>query len=700
MFGHSPSQTGALLQYSKGGPEGDVEAVGLLGHEAVGGVAVTDMAAEFENFAVAQFPERPAALRAGEPGGGAVQFAGDQCFAAQFRHVLLGFAALQHLLTSLGDGLPCQPLEYGRHLFNPKNVIDGNVLNGAFRHTGQGRFLRILHDHGAAELFDEAGADGPVIQSAGKDQGDDPRAMASGGGAKQRIDRRPEPVFFGAAGGAQVMALEQQVTVAWGNVDASVADRPPIHGVLGGKSSFSAEQLRQHAAAVRRRMDDDEQRRRQIGGKTTDQFQQGLNSPRRGPDDDDVVSCHQWNRKHGHYRHRDPVAGTAVLGWFSICDLQFAIEDNRCRANRKSQIANRKSALTPTLSQKEKENPLLAGRAYTLDESAMSKSLAIHWKQLHGDHFAGSRVMITGGAGFIGSHLAETLVELGAQVLVLDDLSGGSRDNLRSFAPVEFVHGSILNYDLVAQCTNGCRYVFHQAALGSVPRSVEEPRLYADVNIIGTLNVLEAARKANVQRLMFAASSSAYGENPVPWVETLPPMPKSPYAATKLAGEGLVRAWAASYGLDSACLRYFNIFGPRQNANSAYAAVIAAFAKALLSRERPVIYGDGTQSRDFTYVANVVHANLLAARHEQPLRGEVINVGCGGQISINDLAAAMADAMGRPDHKPLYEAERPGDIKHSFADLTRAKEVLGYGPIVNFEAGLEQTFNWYKSAQE
>ena len=330
----------------------------------------------------------------------------------------------------------------------------------------------------------------------------------------------------------------------------------------------------------------------------------------------------------------------------------------------------------------------------------MSDALSINWKHLHGDHFSGSRVLITGGAGFIGSHLAEALVQLGAQVIVLDDLSGGTRDNLRSFSPVEFVHGSILNFDLVAQCTSGCRWVFHQAALGSVPRSVEEPRLYTDVNIIGTLNVLEAARKANVQRLMFAASSSTYGENPVPWIETLPPMPKSPYAATKLAGEGLVRAWAASYGLDTVSLRYFNIFGPRQNANSAYAAVIAAFAKALLEARRPTIYGDGTQSRDFTFVANVVHANLLAARREHALRGEVINVGCGGQISINQLASAMADALTRPDLTPVYEGERLGDIKHSFADLARAKEMLGYRQIVNFEAGLEQTIKWYKSAQE
>ena len=328
----------------------------------------------------------------------------------------------------------------------------------------------------------------------------------------------------------------------------------------------------------------------------------------------------------------------------------------------------------------------------------MSESIALDWKSLHGDYFAGSAAVVTGGAGFIGSHLAEALTQLGARVVVLDDLSGGSRDNLRSFGPVEFVHGSILDRDLLARCMEGCRSVFHLAALGSVPRSVEEPRLFNDVNTNGTLNVLEAARGANVPRVMFAASSSVYGENSVPWAETLPPMPKSPYAATKLAGEGLMRAYANSYGVDTVSLRYFNIFGPRQNANSAYAAVIAAFAKALLAGERPVIYGDGEQSRDFTFVANVVHANLLAARRQQPFHGEVINVGCGGRISVNDLAAAMADALGRADRKPLHEPQRPGDIKHSFADLTRATDLLGYRPVIAFQPGLEQTIAWYQSA--
>jgi nucleoside-diphosphate-sugar epimerase len=318
------------------------------------------------------------------------------------------------------------------------------------------------------------------------------------------------------------------------------------------------------------------------------------------------------------------------------------------------------------------------------------------WGKLHGSHFRGARALVTGGAGFIGSHLTEALVSLGATAVVIDNLNGGSRQNLQGFAPVEFVEASILDQDELARCAKGCRYVFHLAALGSVPASVERPREYQQVNADGTLNVLEAARAAGAQRVMFSASSSAYGENDVPWIETMPPMPKSPYAATKLAGEGLLRAYSASYGLDAASLRYFNIFGPRQNANSAYAAVIAAFAKAILGGKNPIIYGDGEQSRDFTYVDNAVHANLLAARHESAIAGEVINVGCGHRISVNDLARLVAKILNRPGLKPQHLPERAGDIKHSFADLARARKVLGYEPVMGFEQGLATTLQWYK----
>jgi UDP-glucose 4-epimerase len=319
------------------------------------------------------------------------------------------------------------------------------------------------------------------------------------------------------------------------------------------------------------------------------------------------------------------------------------------------------------------------------------------WRDLHGEAFNGARVLITGGAGFIGSHLAEALVTLGASVAVIDDLSGGDRENLESFGPVDFFEGSILDRDLLEGCTSGCRYVFHLAALGSVPRSVREPRLYHEVNVTGTLNVLEAARAAGVARVMFAASSSAYGDNPVPWIESMPSLPKSPYAATKVAGEALMRAWSGSYGVDTAPLRYFNIFGPRQNANSAYAAVIAAFAKAVLGGRRPVIFGDGEQSRDFTFVHNAVHANLLAARRAELIAGTVINVGCGGRVSVNDLARQVARILERPELTAVHEPDRAGDLKHSFADLARGRQILDYRPIVDFETGLRQTLAWYNA---
>ena len=325
------------------------------------------------------------------------------------------------------------------------------------------------------------------------------------------------------------------------------------------------------------------------------------------------------------------------------------------------------------------------------------------WQSLHSDSFSGLRVLVTGGAGFIGSHLSEALVRLGAHVVVLDDLSGGDTENFESFATdagnrFRFVEGSILDEDVLAQCVDGCRYVFHQAALGSVPRSVAEPRLFQEVNVTGTLNVLEASRAAGVGRVVFAGSSSAYGDSEtLPKIETMPPLPKSPYAANKLACEHLMRAYAASYGLDTAVLRYFNIFGSRQNANSAYAAVIAAFAKALHADQHPVIFGDGLQSRDFTYVDNAVHANLLAARRDETVGGEVINVACGLRVDVNELAALMAEMMDKPHLTAVHEPDRAGDVKHSLAELSRAESVLGYKPIVDFRDGLRATVAWYQS---
>ena len=323
----------------------------------------------------------------------------------------------------------------------------------------------------------------------------------------------------------------------------------------------------------------------------------------------------------------------------------------------------------------------------------------MNWPSLHDDFFRGSRALVTGGAGFIGSHLSHALAELGAKVVVIDDLSGGSKENLAPGA--EFIEASILDGRAVTRAVAGCRFVFHQAALGSVPKSIEEPRKYSDVNTTGTLNILESARVAGVQRVTFAASSSFYGDLAADQakVETMPANPRSPYAATKAAGEALMTAYACAYGLDTVSLRYFNIFGPRQNANSAYAAVIAAFAKAMLAGEPPTIFGDGSQSRDFTFVANAVQANLLAARSTTPLKGEVINVATGHSVTVNELAMKMSAIFGPSIKPPRYAPIRAGDVLHSLADITKAKSLLGYQPLVIFDEGLKQTVEWYRQNQ-
>ena len=317
------------------------------------------------------------------------------------------------------------------------------------------------------------------------------------------------------------------------------------------------------------------------------------------------------------------------------------------------------------------------------------------WRRLYGDAFKGKRVLVTGGAGFIGSHLVDALVQLFANVIVIDDLSSGRQQNIRSGA--ELIKKSVIDPSISPHFAN-IDYVFHQAAMASVPLSVEKPREFFEANVSGTINVLTAAARAKVKRVIFAASSSAYGDSEaLPKTESMPPIPLSPYAASKVAGEALMRAWANCYAIDTVSLRYFNIFGPRQSADSAYAAVIAAFAKSILAGKRPIIFGDGEQSRDFTYVDNAVHANLLAARSEKPLKGDILNVACAKRITLNQLATQIARILRRADLTPDHQPTRAGDVRHSLADLSRAQTTLGYTPIVPFDPGLELTLNWYST---
>lgn len=310
--------------------------------------------------------------------------------------------------------------------------------------------------------------------------------------------------------------------------------------------------------------------------------------------------------------------------------------------------------------------------------------------------FAGAGVLVTGGAGFIGSHLAWRLVELGARVRVLDDLSGGFAENLPDEADLSVA--SILDGDALRDAVNGCRYVFHEAAMVSVPESVEQPKRCADVNIVGTERVLEAARDAGVARVIFAASAAAYGGSPqLPSREDHAPDCCSPYAASKVAGELLMSAFGRCYDISTVSLRYFNIFGPRQNPDSAYAAAISAFTKALTVGKQPTIYGDGKQTRDFTYIDNVVHANLLAAACERRLQGEIMNIGTGKRISLLEVLEHMGRALG-VDSTPKFASERAGDVRHSVADITRARVLLAYEPIIDFAHGIKRTLSPIRSA--
>ena len=308
-------------------------------------------------------------------------------------------------------------------------------------------------------------------------------------------------------------------------------------------------------------------------------------------------------------------------------------------------------------------------------------------------NYHGRRVCVTGGAGFIGSHLCDALIERGAVVSVIDDLSNGLRSNLPS--ATRFIEGSLLDTSKLGEAIEGAEIVFHQAALASVPRSVKEPGLYFEVNARGTLEVLEAARRLGVKRIVYAASSSVYGDSTeLPKRETMQPLPLSPYASAKFAGEHFLRSYCHCFGLSGVSLRYFNIFGPRQRPDSPYAAVLPKFIDAMMNRKKPVVYGDGTQTRDFTYVANAVHANLLAGACEKPLRGESINIACGDSYSLLQLLNAVALHF---KNKPECEcaAPRVGEVHHSRASIDAARALIGYEPIVRFEDGLKQTIEWF-----
>lgn len=305
--------------------------------------------------------------------------------------------------------------------------------------------------------------------------------------------------------------------------------------------------------------------------------------------------------------------------------------------------------------------------------------------------------LVTGGAGFIGSNLVEALLAQGHRVRVLDNFSTGKRENLEPFLDrIELVTGSLAKFEYCQMAVEGVDYVLHQGALPSVPKSIELPIESNNANVTGTVDLLVAARDAGVKRVVFAASSSAYGNTEtLPKIETMPPSPLSPYALQKYAGELYMKIFYETYGLETVSLRYFNIFGPRQDPTSFYSAVIPKFITMLLKGEAPTIFGDGQQSRDFTYIENVVQANIKAATADRRSAGEVMNIACGERIDLNELAQVINDILGS-NIQPKYEPERRGDVKHSLADIGRAKELIGYEPTVKFAEGIRKTIEWYK----
>lgn len=305
------------------------------------------------------------------------------------------------------------------------------------------------------------------------------------------------------------------------------------------------------------------------------------------------------------------------------------------------------------------------------------------------------KYLVTGGAGFIGSNIVEELLKRGNEVKVLDNFATGKRENLKPFEKnIELVEGDIRSFHIVQQAVKGIDVILHQAALPSVPRSIKDPITSNEVNVVGTLNILEAAREHKVRRVVYASSSSVYGDNPeLPKHEGMMPNPLSPYAVSKLAGEKYCNVYSRLYGIETVALRYFNVFGPRQDPNSQYSAVIPLFIKAIMNDKQPTIFGDGTQSRDFTYVANVVEANILAATKEVE-SGFAMNCACHGQITLNELVTEVNKIL-KKDIKPIYAVPRQGDIKHSFANITLINKKINFEPIVSFIDGLNRTVDSY-----
>jgi nucleoside-diphosphate-sugar epimerase len=304
--------------------------------------------------------------------------------------------------------------------------------------------------------------------------------------------------------------------------------------------------------------------------------------------------------------------------------------------------------------------------------------------------------LVTGGAGFIGSHLVDKLIDLGITVRVIDNLSTGNKDNL-NLNKIEFIEDTLLNSDAVAQAVQDIEIIFHLAAMPSVPKSVKDPMKSHLNGAHTTMILLNQAIKTNVQRIVYSASSSAYGDTPtLPKLETMTPHPKSPYAATKLAAEYYMKSFAECYNIDTCSLRYFNIFGPRQDPNSPYSGVLAKFCMAYNNNTPITINGDGEQSRDFTYVDNAVQANILAMKHSNKLNGMVFNIGCGKRITLNNIVL-MLNKLTHRNVQLIHAAKRQGDVKHSLADINKAKKILKYKPLIYFREGLEQTFKWYAS---